>query len=135
MKLQMACLVAERRTECNAARRVHRRTYAAGLGPHDSRGHRGQRNRVRSAVMPRLPGLNHQAAIHALEKAGFGIARQGEHTVMTDSQRILTILRHSPVNALTGDYAGSVSPSSATSCMSTSTATADPSAVSSSTTR
>ena len=29
------------------------------------------------------------------------MARQGKHTVMTDGQRILTIPRHNPVNALT----------------------------------
>jgi hypothetical protein len=37
----------------------------------------------------------------ALEKAGFGILRQGAHTVMTDGTRILTIPRHNPVNAFT----------------------------------
>jgi hypothetical protein len=36
-----------------------------------------------------------------LEKAGFGIVRQGKHIVMTDGVRILTIPRHNPVNALT----------------------------------
>lgn len=51
--------------------------------------------------MPRIPGVNHQQAIRALEKAGFRIARQGKHTVMTDGSRILTIPRHNPVNAIT----------------------------------
>lgn len=51
--------------------------------------------------MPKLPGVNHQMAIRALEKAGFRIARQGKHTVMTDGTRILTIPRHNPVNAYT----------------------------------
>lgn len=37
----------------------------------------------------------------ALEKAGFWIARQGKHIVMTDGVRILTIPRHNPVNAFT----------------------------------
>jgi predicted RNA binding protein YcfA (HicA-like mRNA interferase family) len=49
----------------------------------------------------KLPGVNHQAAIRALEKAGFRILRQGKHTVMTDGVRILTIPRHNPINALT----------------------------------
>jgi predicted RNA binding protein YcfA (HicA-like mRNA interferase family) len=49
----------------------------------------------------KLPGINHQEAIRALEKAGFRILRQGKHTVMTDGARILTIPRHNPINALT----------------------------------
>jgi hypothetical protein len=36
-----------------------------------------------------------------LEKAGFRVARQGKHTVMSDGRRILTISRHDPVNAFT----------------------------------
>jgi predicted RNA binding protein YcfA (HicA-like mRNA interferase family) len=36
-----------------------------------------------------------------LEKAGFRIARQGKHVVMTNGERILTIPRHNPVNAFT----------------------------------
>jgi predicted RNA binding protein YcfA (HicA-like mRNA interferase family) len=44
----------------------------------------------------KLPGVNHQEAIRALEKAGFRILRQGKHTVMTDGVRILTIPRHNP---------------------------------------
>lgn len=51
--------------------------------------------------MAKLPGVNHQEAIRALEKAGFRILRQGKHTVMTDGVRILTIPRHNPINALT----------------------------------
>ena len=51
--------------------------------------------------MPSIPGVNHLAAIRALEKAGFRIARQGKHVVMTDGRRIVTIPRHNPVNAYT----------------------------------
>ena len=51
--------------------------------------------------MPRLPGINHQDAVRALQKAGFHIARQGKHIVMTDGVRIVTIPRHNPVNAYT----------------------------------
>jgi predicted RNA binding protein YcfA (HicA-like mRNA interferase family) len=36
-----------------------------------------------------------------LERAGFRIARQGKHVVMTDGQRIVTIPRHDPVDACT----------------------------------
>ena len=51
--------------------------------------------------MPRIPGVNHQDAVRALRKAGFRVARQGKHVVMTDGSRIVTIPRHSPVNAYT----------------------------------
>jgi len=51
--------------------------------------------------VPRIPGVNHLAAVKALEKAGFRIARQGKHVVMTDGTRIVTIPRHNPVNAFT----------------------------------
>ena len=51
--------------------------------------------------MPKLAGVNHLDAVRALEKAGFWIARQGKHIVMTDGVRILTIPRHNPVNAFT----------------------------------
>jgi predicted RNA binding protein YcfA (HicA-like mRNA interferase family) len=49
----------------------------------------------------KIPGVNHQKAIRALEKAGFRIARQSKHVVMTDGRRILTIPRQNPINALT----------------------------------
>ena len=39
--------------------------------------------------------------MRAFEKAGFRVARQGKHIVMTDGQRILTIPRANPVNAFT----------------------------------
>lgn len=51
--------------------------------------------------MPKVPGVNHLDAVRALEKAGFGVVRQGKHIVMTDGVRILTIPRHNPVNAFT----------------------------------
>jgi len=51
--------------------------------------------------MPPIPGVNHLKAVKALEKAGFWIARQGGHVVMTNGERIITIPRHNPVNALT----------------------------------
>lgn len=51
--------------------------------------------------MPKIPGVNHLDAVRALEKAGFRVARQGKHIVMTNGQRILTIPRHNPVNAFT----------------------------------
>jgi hypothetical protein len=51
--------------------------------------------------VPRFPGVNHLNAIRALEKAGYRIARQSKHIVMTDGLRVLTIPRHNPVNAIT----------------------------------
>ncbi len=51
--------------------------------------------------MPKLPGVNHLDAIRALKKAGFRVAREGKHTILTDGERILTIPRHNPVNAFT----------------------------------
>jgi predicted RNA binding protein YcfA (HicA-like mRNA interferase family) len=51
--------------------------------------------------VPKIPGVNHLAAVRALEKAGFLIVRQGKHIVMSDGIRILTIPRHNPVNAFT----------------------------------
>ena len=51
--------------------------------------------------MPKLPGVNHLAAVGALKKAGFRVVREGKHVVMSDGERILTIPRHNPVNAFT----------------------------------
>ena len=51
--------------------------------------------------MPRLPGINHQQAIKAFEKAGFWIARQGKHVTMTDGGHVITIPRANPINAFT----------------------------------
>ena len=51
--------------------------------------------------MPKIPGVNHLNAVRALEKAGFRIARQGKHIIMTNGMRILTIPRNNPVNAFT----------------------------------
>ncbi len=51
--------------------------------------------------MPKIPGINHKRAIRALQKAGFRIAREGKHVVMTDGTRILTIPRSNPINAFT----------------------------------
>ncbi len=45
-----------------------------------------------------IAGIAHVRAARALEKAGFRIARQSKHIVMTDGRRIVTIPRHDPVN-------------------------------------
>ena len=49
----------------------------------------------------RYPVSPHLRAVRALEKAGFLVARQGKHIVMTDGSRIVTIPRHDPVDAYT----------------------------------
>jgi predicted RNA binding protein YcfA (HicA-like mRNA interferase family) len=51
--------------------------------------------------MPSLPGVNHLRAITAFEKAGFSIARQSKHIVMTNGERIIVIPRANPINAYT----------------------------------
>jgi len=51
--------------------------------------------------MGKIPGVNHQDAVRALQRAGFRIVRQGKHVVMSDGLRILTIPRNNPVNAYT----------------------------------
>ena len=51
--------------------------------------------------MPKIPGVNHLDAVRAFEKAGFGVVRQGKHTVMTDGIRQITIPRHNPIKAFT----------------------------------
>jgi predicted RNA binding protein YcfA (HicA-like mRNA interferase family) len=51
--------------------------------------------------VPKIPGIAHLRAVKALEKAGFWIARQAKHIVMTDGTRILTIPRHDPIDAFT----------------------------------
>ena len=51
--------------------------------------------------MPKLPGIPHQRAVRALQKAGFRIIRQGKHISMTNDERILTIPRANPINAFT----------------------------------
>ncbi len=51
--------------------------------------------------MPRIAGINHRAAVRALERAGFRIIRESKHLVMTDGSRIITVPRNDPVNAYT----------------------------------
>ncbi len=33
--------------------------------------------------MPKIPGINHKRAIRALQKAGFRVARDSKHIIMT----------------------------------------------------
>jgi len=51
--------------------------------------------------MPKFQGIRHQDAVRAFEKAGFWIARQSKHIVMTNGENILTIPRANPINEYT----------------------------------
>lgn len=51
--------------------------------------------------MPIFPGVNHLRAVAALQKAGFSVARQSKHIVMSDGVRTVTIPRHNTINAVT----------------------------------
>ena len=51
--------------------------------------------------MVRVPGVHHSDVVKALQKAGFHVARQSKHIVMTDGRHVVTIPRHNPVNAFT----------------------------------
>ncbi len=50
-----------------------------------------------------IPGVDHLSAVAALEAAGFWVLREGDHFVMTDGTRVVTIPRNDPVNAITMD--------------------------------
>jgi predicted RNA binding protein YcfA (HicA-like mRNA interferase family) len=53
--------------------------------------------------VPGIPGVDHLSAVSALEAAGFWVLREGDHYVMTDGTRVLTIPRNDPINAITMD--------------------------------
>jgi predicted RNA binding protein YcfA (HicA-like mRNA interferase family) len=51
--------------------------------------------------MPKLPGVNHSAAVRAFQKAGFVISRQAKHIIMDGHDRRIVIPRGNPINAFT----------------------------------
>lgn len=51
--------------------------------------------------MPKIPGVNHQRAVKAFEKAGFRVVRSGKHISMTNDERIIIIPRKNPINSFT----------------------------------
>jgi predicted RNA binding protein YcfA (HicA-like mRNA interferase family) len=51
--------------------------------------------------MGKLPGISHQQAIKALQRAGFQIVRQSGHIILSDGSRTLVIPRANPINAFT----------------------------------
>jgi predicted RNA binding protein YcfA (HicA-like mRNA interferase family) len=57
--------------------------------------------RWRSLLVPKLPGVKVNDAVRAFEKAGFWIARQSGHVIMTNGQVTITIPRGNPINAFT----------------------------------
>jgi predicted RNA binding protein YcfA (HicA-like mRNA interferase family) len=48
-----------------------------------------------------IAGVNHLNAVRALEKAGFQVIRQGNHIVMSNGARLITLPRHNPIKAFT----------------------------------
>ena len=48
-----------------------------------------------------MPGITHLDAKRALGRAGFRVVRQSKPMVMSNGQRIWTVPRHNPVNAIT----------------------------------
>jgi predicted RNA binding protein YcfA (HicA-like mRNA interferase family) len=48
-----------------------------------------------------LPGIQHQQAVRAFQKAGFEITRQSGHVVMPDGRSTIVIPRNNPINAFT----------------------------------
>lgn len=51
--------------------------------------------------MPKIPGVSQKQAVRALQKAGFRIARESGHVVMSNGSSRLTIPRHNPIHAIT----------------------------------
>lgn len=51
--------------------------------------------------MGALSRVHHLHAVKAFEKAGFRVAPQGKHIIVTNGERTLTIPRHNPINAFT----------------------------------
>jgi predicted RNA binding protein YcfA (HicA-like mRNA interferase family) len=51
--------------------------------------------------MPKLPGIHHQRAVKAFERADFRLIREGKHISMAKDDRIIIIPRNDPINAFT----------------------------------
>jgi hypothetical protein len=51
--------------------------------------------------LPKIPGINHEHAIRAFERAGFVILRQGKHVIMGKGAIRLAIPRSNPIHAIT----------------------------------
>ena len=51
--------------------------------------------------MPKIPGVNHLAAVRVFERIGYRIVREGKHIVMSNGETTLVIPRANPINAYT----------------------------------
>jgi hypothetical protein len=51
--------------------------------------------------VPKIPGVNHKAAIRAFERIGYRIIRQSKHIVMSDGVHVVVIPRNNPINPYT----------------------------------
>jgi predicted RNA binding protein YcfA (HicA-like mRNA interferase family) len=51
--------------------------------------------------MGKLPGINHDRAIRAFQRAGFEVIRQGGHVSMSNGRYLIIIPRNNPINAVT----------------------------------
>jgi len=56
---------------------------------------------VPARLRPKLPGISHQRALIAFQKAGFWVVRQGKHISMTNGDRVIIIPRANPIDAFT----------------------------------
>ena len=53
-------------------------------------------------MSPRLPGIHHERAVRAFQRAGFSIKREGrKHVIMTDGVRTLVVPRNNPIKPST----------------------------------
>ncbi len=52
-------------------------------------------------MMGKLPGISHQLAVRALQRAGFEVVRQSGHIIMSDGFKTLVVHRADPINAFT----------------------------------
>lgn len=52
-------------------------------------------------MLPKLPGIAHQRAVKAFEKAGFQVIRQSKHIIMSNGETVIVIPRYHPINAHT----------------------------------
>ena len=51
--------------------------------------------------MPRIPGINHRAAIKALQRAGFQVIRESKHVILSNGETTLVIPRNNPIKPVT----------------------------------
>ena len=51
--------------------------------------------------MGKLPGIDHQKAIKALQRAGFIIERQSGHVIMVKGASTVVVPRNNPINPYT----------------------------------